>query len=441
MQSFCFTIFFLLSCAPSPLSCASSASLGRRHLYDDGALPPPLSPTSPSFFPLYSSAPPPPPLTTFAAFPTFPANISALVLPRSPKPHPASPTLLVPALSALLAVATAIGLGLFLYGRWRGQKRHFKDTDSSSSSSHGEPRHVTTNFSVAATTSTSEVFYLGGAEESGTCFVNSESSPEIRPLPPLPPRGFQQNYVAEFVSDEEDEEFFSPLASLGGSESSSPSRCGFEPEGPHSCSSSSRWVSPARSFSITMSPLHHSNPRYSDASSDLNLQSPSPDRLRVRNDKASSSLRMFSFWNQNIGFPRISSASTSPDIRTPDAYARSSLYSSVSTSPDAFFRKFLDSSPPIWNDFSRNVKSVLLSSDSASSRRDFVINIAESSSGNLNPEFGRRQQSQAAAPPTRPPPLVPPSHSFVVQQAAKKLSFSELPPKQLHWDRLSKYEK
>ncbi|KFK31305.1 hypothetical protein AALP_AA6G095600 [Arabis alpina] len=393
MQSFWFTIIILLSCAPSPLSCASSATLGRRHLYDDAALPQPLTPTSPSFFPLYSSAPPPPP--TFAAFPTFPANISALVLPRSPKPHPSSPTLVVPALSALLAVGTAIGLALFLYGRWRGQKRYFKDSDGASTSSHDEPKHVTTNFSVAATTSTSEVLYMG----SGTCFVNSQSSPEIRPLPPLPP---QPNYVPDFLSDEEDDEFFSPLASLAASETSSPY-------------SSSRWVSPARSFSITISPVHHhSNPRYSDH---LNLHS----------------LRMFSFLNQNVGFPRISSASSSPDtcaVRTP---ARSSLYSSVSTSPDGFLRKFLDTSPPVWNEFSRNVKSVLLSSDST---RDFVINIG---SGHLNPEFATPQHSQEAAPPpTRPPPLVPPSQSFVVQQAAKNLSFSVLPPKQLQWDRLSK---
>lgn len=127
-----------------------------------------------------------------------------------------------------------------------------------------------------------------------------------------------------------------------------------------------------------------------------------------------------------FGFPRISSASTSPDrgfIRTP----LSSLYSSVSTSPDGLFRKFLDSSPPIWNDFSRNVKSVLLS-HTASSRRDFVINIGESSS----------QQSKVPAlpPPTRPPPLVPPSQPFVVQNDVKKQSFSDQPPKQLHWERL-----
>jgi len=252
-------------------------------------------------------------------------------------------------------------------------------------------------------------------------FFLKQDSPEIRPLPPLPPRSFHHNNYETEVNEEDEEEeedvFFSPMASLPGSANSSPS---------HSCSSScSGWVSPARSFSITMSPP---NPRYSDAT---NLQSPSPERLRVRknyNGNGSSSLRMFSFWNQNMGFgfPRISSASTSPDrgfIRTP----LSSLYSSVSTSPDGLFRKFLDSSPPIWNDFSRNVKSVLLS-HTASSRRDFVINIGESSS----------QQSKVPAlpPPTRPPPLVPPSQPFVVQNDVKKQSFSDQPPKQLHWERL-----
>jgi hypothetical protein len=278
---------------------------------------------------------------------------------------------------------------------------------------------------MAATTSPSEVFYLNTEESdhirTGGTFFLKQDSPEIRPLPPLPPRSFHHNNYETEVNEEDEEEeedvFFSPMASLPGSANSSPS---------HSCSSScSGWVSPARSFSITMSPP---NPRYSDAT---NLQSPSPERLRVRknyNGNGSSSLRMFSFWNQNMGFgfPRISSASTSPDrgfIRTP----LSSLYSSVSTSPDGLFRKFLDSSPPIWNDFSRNVKSVLLS-HTASSRRDFVINIGESSS----------QQSKVPAlpPPTRPPPLVPPSQPFVVQNDVKKQSFSDQPPKQLHWERL-----
>ncbi|KAL1198437.1 Formin-like protein 9 [Cardamine amara subsp. amara] len=437
MQNFWFAIFFLLlTYAPSSLSYASAVKLSRRHLYDDGdpSLPPPLTPTSPPFFPLDSFTPPQPtpPPPFFTAFPTFPANISALVLPRSSKPHSTSPTLLVPALSAVLSVATAIGLALFLYGRYRGQNRHFKDTHSrtntSSSKSYEDDddvqSHITTNFNMAATTSPSEVFYIRSEESDHirtgeTCFLKSES-PEIRPLPPLPSRSFQPNYEAEEEEedeDEEEEEFYSPLASLTGSLNSSPS---------HSCTSScSGWVSPARSFSITMSPP---NPRYSET---CNLQSPSPERLRVRknnNGNGSSSLRMFSFWNQNIGFkfPRISSASTSPDrgtIRTP----LSSLHSSVSTSPDGLFRKFLDSSPPIWNDFSRNVKSVLLSS--ASSRRDFVINFGESSC----------QQSQVRAapallpPPTRPPPLVPPSQPFV---APTKQSFSELPPKQLQWERL-----
>lgn len=451
MQTFCcFSLFFillLLSCAPSPLSYASSAlNLGRRHLSDDddaGTLLTPASPISPPFFPLESSAPPlplppPPPPPTFAAFPTFPANISALVLPRSPKPHSTSPALLVPAISAVLVVATLIGVGLFLYGRWRGQNRHFKDTTSttrgsgsSSGSSHGydeeeETRHViTNNFSVSASSPTSEVLYLGGDEPDRviTSFVKPPESPEIRPLPPLP-RSFQPSYEADLHSErnedqdeEEEEEFFSPLASLSCSPNSSPSRSGFEQS---SCASStSGWVSPARSFTMTLSPVQQqrSFSRLSDVSSDRNLHSPSPERLRVRNNNghvSSSSLRMFSFFNQNLSFPRISSASTSPErggfVRTP----LSSLYSSVSNSPDGLFRKFINSSPPVWNDFSRNVKSVLLSSESVSSRRDFVINIG-----------GQAAAAAVTAPPTRPPPLVPPSQSFVVQNDVKKPSFSD----------------
>ncbi|XP_010525272.1 PREDICTED: formin-like protein 10, partial [Tarenaya hassleriana] len=184
------------------------------------------------------------------------------------------------------------------------------------------------------------------------------------------------------------------------------------------------------------------------------------------------SSRIFSFWNQNVGFPRMSSASTSPDrdtTRTPDAYARSSLYSSVSTSPDGVFRKFLEGSPPKWNYFNRNVQSVLLSSNSASPRRDFVINSDESFRNSNpsveNPEFCRSVQSELAPPPPRrpppppppqppcrvpePPPLVPPSQPFVVQKPGKRISFSELPPissettakpkpklKPLHWDKV-----
>nr|XP_018483967.1 PREDICTED: formin-like protein 9 [Raphanus sativus] len=443
MQTFCcFSLFFillLLSCAPSPLSYASSAlNLGRRHLSDDdaAALLTPASPISPPFFPLESSAPPlppPPSPPTFAAFPTFPANISALVLPRSPKPHSTSPALLVPAISAVLVVATLIGVGLFLYGRWRGQNRHFKDTTtgsgsgSSSHRSHGydeeeETRHViTNNFSVSASSPTSEVLYLGGDEPDRviTSFVKPPESPEIRPLPPLP-RSFQPSYEADRNGgedeEEEEEEFFSPLASLSCSPNSSPSRSGFEQSS--SSSSTSGWVSPARSFTMTLSPVQQqrSFSRLSDVSSDRNLHSPSPERLRVRNNNghvSSSSLRMFSFFNQNLSFPRISSASTSPErggfVRTP----LSSLYSSVSNSPDGLFRKFINSSPPVWNDFSRNVKSVLLSSESVSSRRDFVINI------------GGQAAAAVAAPPTRPPPLVPPSQSFVVQNDVKKPSFSD----------------
>ncbi|KAG2261194.1 hypothetical protein Bca52824_068273 [Brassica carinata] len=443
MQTFCcFSIFLLLlSCAPSPLSCASSSllNLGRRHLSDDaGALLTPASPISPPFFPLESSAPPlpppPPPPPAYAAFPTFPANISALVLPRSPKPHPTSPALLVPAISAVLVVATVIGAALFLYGRWKGQNRHFKDTNASlrsgsstsSHHSHGydeeEPRHViTNNFSVSASSPTSEVLYLGGEEEPDrviTSFAKPPESPEIRPLPPLP-RSFQPSYEAdernnnndeteEEDEDEEEEEFFSPLASLASSANSSPSRSEFE----QSSSSSSGWVSPARSFSMTLSPVQQqrSFSRLSDVSSDRNLQSPSPERLRVRNGNGhvSSSLRMFSFFNQNLSFLRRFRANAS----LVSLLVRFEL-------PDGLFRKFINSSPPIWNDFSRNVKSVLLSSESVSSRRDFVINVGDSASRVWN------QQSQAAPPPTRPPPLVPPSQSFVVQNDVKKPSFSD----------------
>ncbi|KAF8047905.1 hypothetical protein N665_2773s0010 [Sinapis alba] len=375
-----FIIFSLLSCASSHLSYASPATFTRRHL----SQAPPVTGGLP-FFPAYGSASPPspPPPTPLPPPPaptdlTFPANISALVLPSSPKPHTASRTLLIPLISAVLAVATVIILALFIYGRWRGQTRLFKDepktlaseTNPTEQSPCPLPRNTTENkHSVSAAASTSNVLYLGNVVTSG--FVKPES-PEISPLPPLPARSFLQ---------EENDDFYSPQASQPREQRNDPysSNC--------SCSPSSASDFPAMI---------------------------SPERHHVRNTK-----RMFSLWNQNIGFPRVSSASTSPErgmIKTPDAYARSSMYSSVSTTPERFFRKVLESSPPRWNDLSRNVKSLFISSTSASPSRDVCINIS-----------GHPPPQRPPPPMPEPPSLVPPSQSFVVQKPGKKLSFSELP--------------
>ncbi|XP_010453534.1 PREDICTED: formin-like protein 10 [Camelina sativa] len=449
-------IFSLLSCASSLLSYASPASFTRRHLLQTP------STFSPPFFPLYSSSSPPPPsppqplpppAPTFA---TFPANISALVLPRSPQAHTPSRTLLIPAISAVLAVATLLGLSLFLYGRWRGQTRHFKEESKSLAASSSDitkseqqtpqcplPRNNnTTENKLSVAPSTSDVLYLGNvATSSGSVFVKP-ASPEISPLPPLPARSFLLQHNSD--KEEEDDDFYSPLASISGQE---PRDRRTNPYSNCSCSISSHSDSPAMSPSATISPpLNSTAPHWS---TNQNPQSPSSPERTVRNNKkyGGASLRMFSLWNQNLGFPRISSASTSPErgmIRTPDAYARSSMYSSVSTTPDRFFRKVLDSSPPRWNDFSRNVKSLFLSSTSASPARDFCINISESSRSLKpsweNTEFATTEQSESGAaavtipPPQRPPPampepppLVPPSQSFMVQKSGKKLSFSELP--------------
>ncbi|XP_010464379.1 PREDICTED: formin-like protein 10 isoform X1 [Camelina sativa] len=459
-------IFSLLSCASSPLSYASPASFSRRHLLQT----PPADPStfSPPFFPLYSSSSPPPPPSPpqplpppAPTFATFPANISALVLPRSPQSHTPSRTLLIPAISAVLAVATLLGLSLFLYGRWRGQTRHFKEESKSLASSSSDitkseqqqtpqcpqtRNNNTTENKLSVAPSTSDVLYLGNvATSSGSVFVKP-ASPEISPLPPLPARSFllQHNSDKE-AEEEEDDDFYSPLASIAGQE---PRDRRTNPYSNCSCSISSHSDSPAMSPSATISPpMNSTAPHWS---TNQNPQSSSSPERTVRNNKryGGASLRMFSLWNQNLGFPRISSASTSPErgmIRTPDAYARSSMYSSVSTTPDRFFRKVLDSSPPRWNDFSRNVKSLFLSSTSASPARDFCINISESSRSLKpsweNPEFATTEQSDSAAavsvtipPPQRPPPampepppLVPPSQSFMVQKSGKKLSFSELP--------------
>ncbi|CAH8343662.1 unnamed protein product [Eruca vesicaria subsp. sativa] len=379
--------FSLLSCASSHLSYASPAIFTRRHLSQapvNGGLP---------FFPAYGSPSPPspplppPPLPTppAATDATFPANISALVLPSSPNPHTASKTLLIPVISAVFAVSTVIILALFLYGRYRGQNRHFKDeskTLASETNHQSEeqappcplPRNTTTENKLSVSpASTSNVV------TSGSSFVKPDS-PEISPLPPLPSRSC-------FLQEEDEDDFYSPQASLASKE---------QRKNPYSSN-----FFPSPSLSST-----------SDFPGMI-----SPERQVIRNNK-----RMFTLWNQNIGFPRVSSASTSPErgvIRTPDAYARSSMYSSVSTTPERFFfRKVLESSPPRWNDLSRNVKSLLLSASPA-----------------RETELGSAEQSKSAAfhpPPRRPPPPMPepptpvtPSESFMVQKPGKKLSWEE----------------
>ncbi|CAN8260137.1 unnamed protein product [Cochlearia groenlandica] len=438
MNVLCHVIIFSL------LSCASSATFSRRRLFQAPSTDPSTStPGGSPFFPPYSSSsspppplppvPQPPPAPTYA---TFPANISALVLPRSPKPHTASRTLLIPAISAVLAVSTAIFLALFLYGRWRGQNRQFKDESKSSASEITQsdqtpcplPRNTATENKLSVAASTSDILYLGNVVTSR--FVKPES-PEICPLPPLPARSFLQHNTEEEEEREEDDDFYSPLASLAGQETR---RERNNPYSNCSCSHSSASDSPAMSPSMNSTAQHWST---------QNPQSPSPERRVRSNKRYGPSLRMFSLWNQNLGFPRISSASTSPErgmVGTPDAYARSSMYSSVSTTPDRFFRKVLESSPPRWNDFSRNVKSLFLSSTSGSPARDFCINISESSrdlkSSRDNPEC-EQSESASVPPPQRPPPampepppIVPPSQSFV--KSGNKLSFSGLP--QSSWE-------
>ncbi|KAF8081521.1 hypothetical protein N665_0881s0022 [Sinapis alba] len=440
-------IIILLSCAASHLTCASPASFSRRHLSQAPVTDPSTStPGGLPFFPADgSSSPPPPPPPSLPMPPpaplppssptyaTFPANISALVLPRSPKPNTASKTLLIPVISAVLAVATAIGAALFLYGRWRGQNRNFKHDSKSIASSDitpsGQapcplPRNTENKLTVAA--STSDVLYLGNLNTTSG-FVKPES-PEISPLPPLSSHTFhrQQSSEANPLTDQEEEEeeeeedFYSPLASLAGKE--------------------------PRELRNYSSPL--------SSTSDSPGTSPSVNIVRSnKRHRHVSSLRIFTLWNQQShGFPRISSASTSPErggggtVRTPDeAYARSSMYSSVSTTPDRFFRRVLETSPPRWNDFSRNVKSLFLSPSPA---RDFI----SESSRKLKTSWENPQLDVPLPPPERPPPsmpapppLVPPSQSFMVHKSGRKLSWDaattterRLKPKMkpLPWDRV-----
>lgn len=383
-----FIIISMLSCASPHLSCASPITFTRRHLSQapvTGGLP---------FFPAYGSpsppsppSPPPTPLPTPPPAPadlTFPANISALVLPSSPKQHTASRTLLIPVISAVLAASTAIILALLLYGRWRGQTGNFKDESKTLASSETNPSEQPPPCPLPRNTTDNK----HSVSPSGSRFVKPDS-PEISPLPPLPALSFLQQ-----EDDDEEDDFYSPQPSLAGKDPREQRR----------------------------NPYSNFSPSPSSASDFPGMISPPPER-QVRNGK-----RVFSLWNQNIGFPRVSSASTSPErgtIKTPDAYyARSSMYSSVSTTPERFFfRKVLETSspPPRWNDLSRNVKSLFISSTSASPPRDVCINNPESASVRHPPP------RRPPPPMPEPPSLVPPSESFMVQKSGKKPSFSELP--------------
>ncbi|KAG8499973.1 hypothetical protein CXB51_006412 [Gossypium anomalum] len=233
---------------------------------------PPSAPHSP-FFLSFPSPPPPPPQPS--TLPTFPANISSLLIPHSPSPSSHRRHLLLISLSsALLAAAIILSLAvLTLFLRHRSHQNTSSDDKASRSDSlrlfppnippsdasqktpptpppppqqqpQQPPRYVSTNRS-------SEFLYLGTLVntrvDAAKATISSNGgiklgvssppyqklgSPELNPLPPLPKvQTFQSGEqflqspsmgCFENTIEVEEDEFFSPRGSSHGKESPPP---------------------------------------------------------------------------------------------------------------------------------------------------------------------------------------------------------------------------
>ncbi|CAJ2645666.1 unnamed protein product [Trifolium pratense] len=279
------------------------------------------NPNESPFFPNYPLSPPPPSPLTFA---TFPANISALILPHTPQPASSSNKLLPIALSATAIAAVVVTVSAFLYFRRRFHNRRTSidnKTLRSDSSLELFPRNVETAGDVAG--NASDFLYLGTvvnsrrideAPRGGSSVSRKLESPELRPLPPLvrlPAPPLPPPKSDESDSDEEDEEFYSPRgSSLGGLESSggtgSSSRRVFSTiaavrsgeSSSISCSSAS-FGSPENSLSVSLSPPARSSPR--------RTRQKSPETTPSHNTVTTTSSVIH---NQHVQFSSSSSRST-----------------------------------------------------------------------------------------------------------------------------------
>ncbi|WOH07840.1 hypothetical protein DCAR_0727274 [Daucus carota subsp. sativus] len=200
----------------SPISPSVSPTSQPQPKYPFSSLSPP---TPTTFFPSYTTPPPPPTLTTT---PTFPANISSLILTNpshSSKPISKKLIAIAISLSLLSALLVAIVATLLLHRHTR--KPEIIKSDSlrlypSHTSPSDEPG-TSTSTTTTTTTTTSHVNFYATMSSSG---YHKLGSPELRPLPPLPkqnPSG-EQLYYKDSGKDKEleDDEFFSPVASPNG---------------------------------------------------------------------------------------------------------------------------------------------------------------------------------------------------------------------------------
>ncbi|XP_073156845.1 formin-like protein 2 isoform X2 [Henckelia pumila] len=215
---------------------------------------PPDTASQNPFFPVYYSPPPPPPPppSTATAFPTFPANISSLVLPSSSSPTSHKPIKLI-FLILSISLLSVVVLSTFLVLRRYCHHRHNQRTDkrplfppNTTPSDTSATKNPPPLPRYTASSNSSEFLYLGtlvssrDANGSSTSQLNEKKSPplaaaslnyqrigspELHPLPPLPRehsnRVYDNTHLSSSSEGEENdngsekEAFFSPGGSTG----------------------------------------------------------------------------------------------------------------------------------------------------------------------------------------------------------------------------------
>ncbi|KAI9111199.1 hypothetical protein K1719_017810 [Acacia pycnantha] len=364
-------------------------------------LPSSTNTPDPPFFPSYPTSPPPPP-PPVATFISYPANISSLAIPQTPRQKPNSSAKLVGVtVAAILSAVAFIGASAFVYCRWRRRPR-FSDEEKfirsesnlrlfSDNAETGNASRKVRHTSSAS----SEFLYLGtvvdsrgiggedrgrndsrGNDNAGGAGGNLDprrmDSPELQPLPPLARQALLQQSGAErydvgstTTADEDEEEFYSPKGSLGGRDSSSATgsgsrtvfaanageNIGGRSSDSGSTSFSSTSGSPDRSHSASLSPPVSLSPKRSQPKSPETTaaqinQGESPALSPVHNNNN----------NQYVQSSSMASSSSTPE----KAFARedqSPLLSPLSLSPNRALRKNYNlSSPRSSNRVSEGVK-------------------------------------------------------------------------------------
>ncbi|XP_008800921.2 formin-like protein 1 [Phoenix dactylifera] len=320
---FTFFSFLLLSFTQLLLSPTHTPTHNRRALHQSffplDSSPSPAQPPSPSFpkypssssssqnnqrpfFPRYPSPPPPPSSTISSSLPTFPANISSILSPpRHRSPAKLAPAIALPLL-ALVFVAFSLGL-ILLHLRRRRRRAAGKDARSDSlrlfppNSTASDGRKLSSSSSSAP--AASDFLYLGTLVSSrgradepaapaagGGSPYRKLSSPELRPLPPLP-RQCRNADGGGGAGGSSEEEFFSPKGSPGQKGSPrGPASSSRKPFAMEKCGSRSSTLSSASyPSSIVVSLSSPSSPTTSSPPVGL---SPGRSAVKSRSSKAES---------------------------------------------------------------------------------------------------------------------------------------------------------